>query len=85
MTQDKANYLIGGESTLSTQEAANILDVSITYLEKLLEEEKIPFTKIGVHQQICLNDLLAYQKRRREERKHAIEEIANISQELGLY
>ncbi|HXR65046.1 MAG TPA: helix-turn-helix domain-containing protein, partial [Ktedonobacteraceae bacterium] len=70
---------------LTTQEAADILHVSRPYLIKLLEEGEMPFTKVGLHRRIRFKDLRDYQKRRKEERRAALREMAHISQELGLY
>jgi excisionase family DNA binding protein len=73
------------EEILTTQEAADLLHVSRPYLIKLLEEGEISFTKVGLHRRIRFQDLKAYQKKQEEKQEAALEEIARISQELGLY
>ena len=70
---------------LTTQEAADILNVSRPYLIKLLEEGAIPFVMTGTHRRIRFNDLMEYKRFRDAERKQAINEIAQMSQDLGLY
>ena len=65
--------------------AADILNISRPYLVKMLEEGKIPYNTVGTHRRIPLNDLLTYKERRDEERLEAIREIAQISQEAGMY
>ena len=70
---------------LTTQEAADILGVSRPYLIKLLEERQIPFSSVGTHRRIHINDVLQYKVRRQKEREEGLREIAQISQELGLY
>jgi excisionase family DNA binding protein len=85
MGEGKMFFVQEEEEILTTQEAADILHVSRPYLIKLLEEGEMPFTKVGLHRRIRFKDLRDYQKRRKEERRAALREMARISQELGLY
>ena len=85
MTQGRAVTIVPINKEMSTQEAADILNVSRPYLIKLLEQGDIPYTKVGTHRRIHLSDLMEYKKRRDAERERAINEIARISQEAGLY
>jgi excisionase family DNA binding protein len=85
MVDDKPILLISYYKELTTQEAAQILGVSRPYLINLLAQKKIPFTKVGSHRRIKLNDLLNYKKRRQEEQERALDELAQMSQDLGLY
>lgn len=48
---------------LSTQEAAQLLDISRTFLLKLLEKNEIPFTLVGSHRRLQLSNILDYKKR----------------------
>ena len=52
---------------------------------KLLDQRKIPFIKVGMHHRILFGDLMRYKRQRDSEREKTLEEIAQISQELGLY
>ncbi|MFI9387177.1 helix-turn-helix domain-containing protein [Kutzneria sp. NPDC052558] len=70
---------------LTTQEAADLLGVSRPTLIKLLEDGKIPFEKPGRHRRIRLDDLLAYRDQRRQERREALDELVQQTEELGLY
>ena len=78
-------FVVPAGPMLTTQEAADILDVSRPYLVTLLEEGKIPFTKVGKHRRVHINDLLTYQKRRDQEQEEALNELTRLSQEFGLY
>lgn len=73
------------DAELSTQEAADILNVSRPFLVKLLEEGNIPFVRLGAHRRVKLKDILEYKKARSFERKRALDELAQMSQDMGLY
>jgi excisionase family DNA binding protein len=69
---------------LTSQEAADLLNVSRPHLVKMLEEGAIPFTKTGRHRRIRFSDLMAFKQRREEESQEAMEALANQAQELGM-
>ncbi len=85
MLRGKAIHVIPLNKEVSTQEAAELLNVSRPYLVGLLEAGKIPFVKVGTHRRVPFTDLMAYRTLRYEEREKAIAEIARISQEEGHY
>jgi len=85
MVQGKAFSVIPYDQILTTQEAADILNVSRPFLVKLLESGELPFVKVGTHRRVQYGDLLAYKDRRHKERLKALAEIDNISQEAGEY
>ena len=85
MMHGRAIFIVPEDKQLTTQEAADILGVSRPFLIKLLDEHKIPFIKVGRHHRILFRDLMRYKKERDTEREKTLEEIAQISQELGLY
>jgi excisionase family DNA binding protein len=70
---------------LSTQQAADALGVLLPYLIQLLDEGKIPFFVAGSQQRIRRDDLMAYKAVRDRERREALRELTQLSQELGLY
>lgn len=70
---------------VTIQKAAEILGCSRSYFVKLLEEGKIPFTKIDQYRRVKMEDVLAYkEKKKQEQKKHLIEMMQN-DEELGLY
>ncbi|MFU5112073.1 helix-turn-helix domain-containing protein [Pseudomonas aeruginosa] len=69
---------------LTTQEAADLLNVSRPHLVKLLDENVIPHTKVGRHRRVKFADLMGYKQRRTAESHHAMDELAAQAQELGM-
>lgn len=70
------------KSTYSTQEAADILNVSRPFLVKQLESGVIPFHRVGAHRRIAAKDLKAYRKKLDKQKKDAFEELAKLGQEI---
>lgn len=76
--------MIPVESELTTQQAADLLNVSRSYLVKLLDEGEIPFTKKRRHRRIRAEELFAYKKKRDAIRSKALRELIQIDIEEGL-
>jgi excisionase family DNA binding protein len=85
LAHDQAVTILPISKDLTTQEAADILNVSRPYLIKLLEEGAIPFTKTGSHRRVPLADLLAYKQQWKTRRRKALAELTQLSQDMGLY
>ncbi len=84
MAQGNAVTIIPTHAELTTQEAADFLNVSRPYLVKLLDKRKVPFHKVGTHRRIKFADLVAYKKIFESERDSILEELAEQSQGLKL-
>jgi excisionase family DNA binding protein len=69
---------------LTSQEAADLLNVSRPHLVKMLEEGAIPFTKTGRHRRIRFSDLMAFKQQRDAESQEAMEALVRQAQELGM-
>ncbi|MEO6892394.1 MAG: helix-turn-helix domain-containing protein [Ktedonobacteraceae bacterium] len=85
LAHNRAVTIIPINKELTTQEAADILNVSRPYLVKLLEQGEIPFTRTGTHRRIRFSDLTDYKKMRDTTRRRGLAELTQLSQELGLY
>ncbi|MDI3184985.1 MAG: helix-turn-helix domain-containing protein [Pseudomonas lactis] len=69
---------------LTSQEAADLLNVSRPHLVKMLEEGAIPYTKTGRHRRVRFSDLMAFKQRRDEQSQEAMEALVQQAQELGM-
>ncbi len=85
MASGHAISLVPLERELTTQEAADLLNVSRPYLVKLLEQTAIPYKIVGSHHRIRFEDLMAYKEQRDLLRHQSLRKITEISEEWGLY
>ena len=70
---------------LTTQEAADILNISRPYLIRLLDKDTLPYNKTGSHRRLKLEDVLAYKAKRDKTTDESLDQLAQLSQDLGLY
>lgn len=74
---------VGREVT--TQQAADLLNVSRQYLVRLLDEGRIAFRKTGKHRRLRIEDVLAFKNNRDKDRRAGLRELSQMTQELGGY
>ncbi|AJQ97451.1 excisionase family DNA-binding protein [Gynuella sunshinyii] len=84
ISKGNAISLIPHHQEISTQEAANLLNVSRPFLVGLLEKDEIPFRKVGTHRRVLLTDVLAYRDSTKQQRTEALDELAALSQEMDM-
>lgn len=85
MARGNAVQVLPVKAELSTQQAADLLNVSRPHLVKLLERGELPYHYVGTHRRVVLEDLLVYKEKRDRERLEALDEITRASDDLGLY
>ena len=84
MAAGNAIMLAPIEAEVTTQQAAELLNVSRPYLVNLLESGEIPFRTVGRYRRIKYQDILDYQGRRSKRRTQAMDELVAQAQELDM-
>ena len=85
ISQGNAVTLVPVQAELTTQQAANLLNVSRPYLIKLLESSEILHHKVGKHRRIFAKDLYEYKANIDAKRSQSLDELTALSEELDLY
>ncbi len=75
----------GSKATLTTQDVAEILGCSRPHVVKLLEQGTIPFSKVGSHRRVCMEDVAEYKRSTRERQRQALIQLMQTDEEQGLY
>lgn len=81
----QAISLIPDDTLLTTQQAAEILNISRPYLYRLLDADEIAFVRVGTHRKLHLADVEALRARRRNESRKALNAIAALNEECDDY
>lgn len=82
--QGNAVSILPHDEELTTQEAADLLNVSRPYLVKLLENNDIPHRKVGTKRRILAKDIFAYKSEIDNKRLKVLNELAEEAQKLNL-
>jgi excisionase family DNA binding protein len=84
MSRGNAVKLIPIHAELTTQEAADMLNISRPTLIQLLNEGGIEFRKVGTHRRVRFESVMRYKRQLDTERKAALAELSAYDQEIGL-
>jgi excisionase family DNA binding protein len=84
MASGNAVRLIPHQAELTTQEAAELLNVSRPYVVRLLDGGRIPFHRVGTHRRVLFKDVMTYKAEHRRARKASLDRLSTLDQELGL-
>ena len=84
MAQGDAVAVVPLHTEMTTQQAADFLNVSRPYLITLLERGELRHTKVGTHRRIQFKELIAYKDKIRQQSSDAMDELVKIAQENNL-
>jgi excisionase family DNA binding protein len=84
MARGNAVTIIPVQAELTTQEAADMLNISRPSLIQLLDEGKIEYRRVGTHRRVRFESLMKYKRQADEQRRAVLEELAAYDQELGI-
>lgn len=85
MKQGKPFSLMPVAAEMTTQAAAEYLNCSRPHVVKLLEEGEIPYTKVGRHRRIKVEDLKEFRSEQKAKTKAKIIEMMDDAEDMGLY
>lgn len=84
MAEGKTISIVPSNSEVSTQQAADMLNISRPHLVKLLEAKQIPFKKVGSHRRVLLKDIIEYKEQLAKQREAQLDFLSNQAQDLNL-
>lgn len=74
--------LVPIQEMLTTQQAADLLNVSRPHLIKLLDQNAMPHTLVGRHRRVRAEDIFTYKAKRDEERSRALDSLIGDDADL---
>lgn len=84
VSKGNAVTIVPLHAEMTTQEAADHLNVSRPFLVSLLNEGKVPFRKVGNRRRIKAIDLYKYKEQQEKESAEALQELADQAQKLDM-
>lgn len=82
LKRGEAVTVVPHDALLTTQQAAQILNISRPYLYRLIEEHAVPVVMVGSHRRLRIHDVLQLREQRHQVRRSALDELSDLGQEL---
>ncbi len=84
MANGNAVTIVPVHAELTTQQAADLLNVSRPFVVGLLEQGVLPHRKVGTHRRILFADVARYQREDEERRRQVMADLAAEAEKHGL-
>jgi len=85
MAEGRQVSVIADDEMLTTQGAAERLNVSRQYVVRLVDRGSLPAVKVGSHRRLRASDVEAFRMQRDAERDTALDQLASMSEEMSGY
>jgi excisionase family DNA binding protein len=85
MARGEAVTVVPASREVTTQQAADLLNVSRQYLIRLLDDGRIPYRLTGKHRRLNVLDILAYKNSRDRDRRAGLRELTRLTEDAGGY
>ena len=82
LKRGEAVTVLPHDALLTTQQAAQILNISLPYLYRLIEDQSVPVVNVGSHRRLRIHDVLQLREERRQGRRSALDELSELGQEM---
>lgn len=82
LKRGEAVTVLPHDALLTTQQAAQILNVSRPYLYRLIEDKAVPVVMVGSHRRLRIHEVLHLREERRQSRRRALDELSELGQEM---
>ncbi|MCP9889105.1 excisionase family DNA-binding protein [Cyanobium sp. ATX 6A2] len=82
LKRGEAVTVVPHDALLTTQQAAQILNISRPYLYRLLDQNAVPVVMVGSHRRLRIQDVLQLREQRQQHRRSALDELSQLGQDM---